>query len=100
VVASLAFLLRNRSFTLKKGLPTNPDVAPNAVLPERHKPDRTEAVTIAESARCIPPFVPLAGRKLRYLFNLLATNRYIAVNVSSLAAVKAGNRTPDEAFPG
>jgi len=69
------------------------DVAQNAELPEKNKPEITAVVVadiLVNHAKCSLLYVPLVARKPQYLSNLLVINPCIAVIAISLARVATG----------
>jgi hypothetical protein len=78
-------LSANKNFSPKKGLPMNPDGVRHAERQKRTKTPVEEvtaaaaAVTSNPSAKCIRRYAILAELTLRFLFNPVAINRFIAV---------------------
>jgi hypothetical protein len=72
--------LKSRNFTLLRGSPTNPSVAPIAAEPGK----QSAMVAVAEAtatevlARCIPLLADNAASKQRYPFSLAAISRFFA----------------------
>jgi len=60
---------------LKRDSQTNQAVALNVVQPEKLK---AEMAIHVHNVKCILLYAPLAAKKPQYLFNLLATNLFIA----------------------
>lgn len=87
---SLSSQLQSKSSMLKKALRTNPDVALNAVLPEKLRTDPAEAVMTAGSVKCMLLFVLPAARKQQFRSNRPGTNPYIAATATNHAAAAAG----------
>ena len=91
----------NKSSMLKKGSPTNLDVALSAVQLKKSKPETKAAVAIpVNNAKCSQLFALLAEKKLRFLSNHLVTNLSIAASAINPAHVATGKSLIVETFPG
>jgi hypothetical protein len=99
-VVGISILQRlNKSSMLKKVSPMNLVVALSAVQLRKHKPEiMAVADTLVNNAKCFLQFALLAGKKLLFLSNLLATNLFIAVSATNHVHVATGKPLIVETF--
>jgi hypothetical protein len=89
---NLSSLLKSKSFSLRKVIPMNPNVALLAVRPDGLSVWVVVPVQAADPARCSQPFARSADRIPRYPSSLAATSPFIAGIVTTKTKLKRENR--------
>jgi hypothetical protein len=83
-------VLKNKSYSNPEAILTSPNVAPNAVRPEKHSGTATLATAMAVAdtaivplARCSLQYAPIVARKQKCHSSHAKTDQYIAAIASA-----------------